>query len=152
MDERALLEEYVAGGKLMQLSTIDADGAPRVCSVWYLAEFRPDRLWFVSRQDREHSRNIRRNPLVAGAIMDIPLHELGQTARGVSFSGRAHELPGSGVNDRAKAFVARWPNAAPVLDAMPEGASRLYEITVGEWVLFDEENFRRDPRRVIPGR
>ncbi len=152
MDERAILEEYVSGGKLMQLSTIDESGGPRVCSVWYIVEFRPDRLWFLSRQDREHSRNIRRNPLVAGAIIDIPVRELGQVARGVSFSGHARELPGTGVDDRARAFAARWPRAAPVVAAMPEGASRLYEIAVDEWVLFDEENYRGDPRRVIPGR
>ncbi|MGW5384106.1 pyridoxamine 5'-phosphate oxidase family protein [Nocardia sp. NPDC003963] len=152
MNERGLLEEYVAGGKLMQLSTVYADGTPRVCNVWYLAAFGPDRLWFLSRQDREHSQNIRRNPAIAGAIVDIPLYELGQTARGVSFSGRAVELPGEGIEERAQAFGVRWPNAAPTLDAMPEGASRLYEISVTEWVLFDEENYRGDPRRVIPGR
>ncbi|MEV0107667.1 pyridoxamine 5'-phosphate oxidase family protein [Nocardia sp. NPDC050799] len=152
MNERELLEQYVASGKLMQLSTVDEDRTPRMCSVWYLAAFRPDRLWFLSRRDREHSRNIRRNALVAGAIVDIPLHELGQTARGVSFSGRAEELRGEGIEDWARAFGVRWPNAAPVLEAMPEGASRLYEIAVTEWVLFDEENYRDDPRRVIPGR
>ncbi|MGW1740484.1 pyridoxamine 5'-phosphate oxidase family protein [Nocardia sp. NPDC001965] len=151
MSERQLLEEYVAGGKLMQLATVDEIGTPRVCSVWYLAAFRPDKLWFLSRRDREHSLSIRRNALVAGAIVDIVLDELGQTARGVSFSGRAEELPGVGIEDRARAFGVRWPNAAPVLEAMPEGASRLYEIAVAEWVLFDEENYRGDPRRVIPG-
>lgn len=62
--------------------------------------------------------------------------------------GRIHPWRPS---DRVRAFAARRPNAAPVLDAMPEGASRLYEIAVDEWVLFDEENYRSDPRRVIPG-
>ncbi|MEV6072274.1 pyridoxamine 5'-phosphate oxidase family protein [Nocardia sp. NPDC052001] len=151
MDERGLLEDYVSGGKLMQLSTIAEDGSPRVCSVWYLPRFGPDTLHFISRTDREHSRNISRNPAVAGAIIDIPIVELGQVARGVSFTGVARELPGVGIEELAKDFAARWPNATGVLRAMPNAASRLYEIAVTEWVLFDEENFRPSPRRIIKG-
>ncbi|MFB7719536.1 pyridoxamine 5'-phosphate oxidase family protein [Nocardia sp. NPDC056100] len=151
MDERGLLEDYVSGGKLMQLSTIAEDGSPRVCSVWYLPRFGPDTLHFISRTDREHSRNISRNPAVAGAIIDIPIVELGQVARGVSFTGVSRELPGVGIEALAKDFAARWPNATGVLQAMPNAASRLYEIAVTEWVLFDEENFRPSPRRIIKG-
>lgn len=135
----------------MQLSTVCGDGTPTVCSVWYLPVFRPDRLYFVSRTDRLHSNNIRRNPAVAGAILDSPPTELGLTARGVSFTGRARQLPGVGIDEQARAFVDRWPNAAGVVSAMPEGASRMFEIDVAQWVLFDEENFRGGPRREIDG-
>ncbi|WP_067669423.1 pyridoxamine 5'-phosphate oxidase family protein [Nocardia miyunensis] len=151
MDERELLEEYVRDAKLMQLSTVCGDGTPTVCTVWYLPMFRPDRLYFVSRTDRLHSNNIRRNSAVAGAILDDPPVELGLTARGVSFTGRARQLPGVGIDELARAFVGRWPNAAGVLDAMPEGASRMFEVVVGQWVLFDEKNFRGGPRREIDG-
>ncbi|MEU0539636.1 pyridoxamine 5'-phosphate oxidase family protein [Nocardia sp. NPDC005978] len=149
MEERRLLEEYVAGGGLMQLATVGDDGTPRVCSVWYLPSFGPDRLHFISRRDRLHSKNIDGNPAVAGAIIDNPPAELGLTGRGVSFTGVARELPGTGNDDVAAAFAARWPRAGGVLSAMPDAASRLYEIAVSEWVLFDEENFPASPRRVI---
>ncbi|MFF0487491.1 pyridoxamine 5'-phosphate oxidase family protein [Nocardia sp. NPDC004068] len=152
MNERDHLEHYVRSGKLMQLASVSGDGTPRVCSVWYLPNFAPDLLYFVSRADREHSENIRRTPSVAGAIIDIPVVELGQTARGVQFVGQARELPGTGIDELAARFVERWPNAKRVFDAMPGGASRLYEIAVSEWVLFDEENYRSDPRRRISGR
>lgn len=49
--------------------------------------------------------------------------------------------------------MAHWPRAEVALDpgklARGETATRLYEITVFEWVLFDEANFPEQPRRVI---
>lgn len=149
--ERELLEDYIADAGLMQLSTVCADGTPVVCTVWYVPTFGPDRLRFISRMDRVHSRNIRRNPAVAGAVLADPPAELGLTGRGVSFTGRAAELPGSGIDAEKQAFAARWPKAAGVLGAMPDCASRMYEIAVERWVLFDEENFRESPRREIAG-
>ncbi|MFI5779239.1 pyridoxamine 5'-phosphate oxidase family protein [Nocardia sp. NPDC051570] len=151
MDERELLEEYVTGGGLMQLATVCEDGTPSACTVWYVSTFRPDRLRFISRQDRLHSTNIRRDPAVGGVILKDPPAELGSTARGVSFVGRARELPGTGIDAKIAAFVDRWPGAAGVLGAMPEGASRMYEVTVRQWILFDEKNFREHPRREVPG-
>ncbi|MCM6776577.1 pyridoxamine 5'-phosphate oxidase family protein [Nocardia sp. CDC159] len=152
MDERELLEEYVARARLLQLATVSASGAPSVCTVWYVPELRPDRLRFVSRRDRLHPGNIRCDPAVAGAILDNPPEELGLTARGVSFTGRVRQLPGEGIEAEIAAFVNRWPRAAGVLGAMPEGASRMYEIAVEQWVLFDEQNFPKAPRREIAGR
>ncbi len=151
VDERELLEQYVLAAKLMQLSTVCPDGTPTVCTVWYVPAFRPDRLHFVSRTDRLHSENIVRNPAVAGAIIDNPPAEMGLTARAVSFTGRARILPVTGIDEKARAFVARWPAAARVFDAMPDVPSRLYEVAVAQWVLYDEENFRSSPRREIAG-
>ncbi|RDI69356.1 pyridoxamine 5'-phosphate oxidase family protein [Nocardia pseudobrasiliensis] len=151
MDERELLEEYVADGGLMQLATVREDGMPSVCTVWYVAMFRPDRLLFISRRDRLHSTNIRRDRAVGGAILKDPPAELGLTGRGVSFTGYAKELPGTGIDGEIALFARRWPGAAGVLGAMPEAASRMYEVSVGQWVLFDEKNFRQSPRREIAG-
>ncbi|WP_024806561.1 pyridoxamine 5'-phosphate oxidase family protein [Nocardia sp. BMG51109] len=152
MGERELVEDYVGDGGLMQVATVRADGSPVVCTVWYVPSFDPDRLHFISRTDRIHSANLRRNPAVGGAILHDPPAELGLTGRGLSFTGRAVELPGAGIEAEKRAFAARWPNAAGVLGAMPDAASRLYEIAVQHWVLFDEENFPESPRREIAGR
>ncbi|WP_280271562.1 pyridoxamine 5'-phosphate oxidase family protein [Nocardia wallacei] len=151
MRERELLEEYIADGGLMQLSTVRPDGTPVVCTVWYVATFYPDRLRFISRTDRVHSHNIRRNPAVAGAVLADPPAELGLPGWDVSFTGRAVELPGTGIDAEKREFAARWPRATGVLEAMPDCASRMYEIAVERWVLFDEENFRESPRREIAG-
>jgi len=152
--ERALLIDYVRSGKLMQLATLNQNGAPALCHVWYRPAFEPDRLWFISRHDRSHSDNIRSNAAVAGGIVAIPLDGLGQTVRGVTFTGAATELPTEGIDDEVAGFIERWPNAAGAIDldalARNDTPTRLYRISVEAWVLFDEENFPSDPRRTIP--
>ncbi|MGH3853896.1 MAG: pyridoxamine 5'-phosphate oxidase family protein [Pseudonocardiaceae bacterium] len=152
-NERVLLEHYVQAGKLMQLASLNSDGSPVVCNVWYDAHFAPDVLRFISRRSRQHSQNIRIDGRVAGGIMAIPLEGLGQAVRGVTLTGVARELPTSGIDREVVAFVARWPRAEAALhpeklahDKMP---TRLYEVTVAEWVLFDEANFPDQPRRVM---
>ncbi|WP_196814506.1 pyridoxamine 5'-phosphate oxidase family protein [Nocardia sp. BMG111209] len=147
MSERDLLQEYVAAGKLMQVATIAADSTPRVCSVWYAVESDSSRLWFLSRTTREHSANLRERPAVAGAIVAIPLTGIGQTVRGVQFTGRARELAAD--DETARMVVGNWPEVRAALDLA--GPSRLYEIAVTEWVLFDEEHYPDDPRRTISG-
>ena len=152
-NERALLEQYVQAGKLMQLASLSSDGSPVICNVWYDAHFAPDVLRFISRYDRQHSQNVRIDGRVAGGIIAIPLEELGQTARGVTFTGSARELPASGIDGEITAFVARWPRAEASLNpgklSSGEIVTRLYEVTIAEWVLFDEENFPEQPRQVI---
>ena len=151
---RDILEDYVRSGQLMQVATLTSpDTGPGLCSVWYDAHFGPDLVRFISRHDRQHSRAIRADPRVAGAIVAIPLTGLGQVARGVTFTGRAHELPSLGIDQQIGEFCRRWPNAQPAIDpgklAAGETPSRLYEIRVTEWVLFDEKNFPQQPRQVI---
>ncbi|MGH3548539.1 MAG: pyridoxamine 5'-phosphate oxidase family protein [Pseudonocardiaceae bacterium] len=152
-NERTLLEQYVRAGKLMQLASLTRDGSPVLCNVWYDAHFAPDVLRFISRHDRQHSQNIRLDGRVAGSVIAIPLDGLGQTARGVTFTGVAHELPTCGVEKEVTAFLARWPQAEKALNpeklTKEETSNRLYEFAVTEWVLFDESNFPEQPRRVI---
>src|SRR5690349_550170 len=110
-DERDLLEAYVLAGKLMQVASLETDGSPRVCNVWYDPHFAPDLLRFISRHDRLHSANIRRDGRVAGGVIAITLEGLGQVARGVTFQGLARELPTTGVDGKARDFIRRWPRA-----------------------------------------
>jgi len=150
---RALLRAYVEAGKLTQVATLGPDGSPSLCNVWYDAHFMPDVLRFISRHDRHHCQNIRRDPRVGGSIIAIDLDGLGQVARGVTYTGQARELPRSGIAHQLGAFLARWPAAAGAIDAdrlsRGETPTRLYEIAVSEWVLFDEGNFPDQPRQVI---
>lgn len=151
--DRELLESYVLTGKLMQLASLSPDGFPAMCNVWYDAHFRPDLVRFISREDRRHSENIRRAPQVAGSIIAVTLEGLGQKAQGVTFTGLARELPAAGSDSEIEDFLKRWPAAAsainPTKAAPYRPTSRLYEIAVSEWVLFDEEHFSHQPRRVI---
>lgn len=156
--ERALVEEYVAAGKLMQVATVGRDGGPAVCSVWYEAAFRPDKLTFLSQRDRHHSENIRNHGRVAGAIVDIELQGAGQQVRGVSFKGHAIEITVGEHTLGAEAlgrYLRRWPimELAVESGALDPGETQacFYQIDVYEWVLFDQVNYPDDPRRTVPG-
>lgn len=153
-DLRLLLETYVRTGKAMQLATLDADGAPYVSNLWFASAFNPDRLYFISRPHRQHCLNIRERGRVAGAVLAIELEDLGQRVRGVTFTGTAVELPTTGIEAPIDAYLGRWPMAAGAIDAARLAAGethhRLYEIIVTGWILYDEENFRGDPRQPVP--
>jgi hypothetical protein len=51
-----------------------------VVDVRLASAFGPDRLFFISRPNREHCANLRRDGRVTGAVLAIPLDSLGQTA------------------------------------------------------------------------
>ncbi len=133
----------------MQVASVSGTGDPAMCHVWYHARFGPDRLYFISRRDREHSVNIRNDERVAGGIVAIPLTGLGQTVRGVTFKGRAREL-GADASAELQSFLERWPQARSAITlervAGDDTHSRLYEIRVSQWVLFDEETYPESPR------
>lgn len=160
-DARKILEKYVTACNVLQMATISETGSPAVCNLWYSAHFKPDKLYFNSRNTREHSINIRRNPQVAGGIVSIPLStRLGQAVRGVTFKGTARELGADAVHELEE-FYKRWPDSRRMISiqqiaqneithAQNETSHRLYEITVDEWVMFDETIFPRQ-NCVIPG-
>ncbi|GIG59120.1 hypothetical protein Lfu02_34920 [Longispora fulva] len=153
-DARQLLEDYVSTGKVMQVATLNDEGAPVVCNVWFASTLAPDRLYFISRPTRFHSANIRRDSRVAGSVLAIDLTELGQDVRGATFTGSAVELPTTGVDEEIAVFAGRWPRAARAIDArrMADGENhhRIYRIDVDGWILFDEENFPDEPRQPVP--
>lgn len=155
-DLRELLTGYVRTGKVMQLSTLDADGAPYVNNLWFASAFEPDRLWFISRPARLHCDNIRERARVAGAILAVDVVDPSVAVRGVTFTGTATELPTSGIDAQLAAYAGRWPVTAQAVDPerMAAGRShhRLYEIQVAGWVLYDEVNFRADPRQPVDAR
>jgi uncharacterized protein YhbP (UPF0306 family) len=152
-DVRELLESYVQVGKVTQLATLDEQGDPYVNNLWFASSFSPDRLYFISRPTRVHCENIRHRGRVAGGVLAIELHGLGQAVRGVTFTGHAVELATSGIDAQIQVYVDRWPEAAKAIDpvrmANGETHHRLYEIYVDSWILYDEENFRADPRQPV---
>jgi uncharacterized protein YhbP (UPF0306 family) len=151
---RALLVTEVQAGKAMQLATLGPDGAPVVCNLWFASSFEPDRLYFISRPSRAHCENVRRDPRVGGAVLAIQLDDPGSTAaRGVQFTGRAVELPTTGIGEQIAIYARRWPATANAIDPVRlergETHHRVYEIAVTDWVLYDEANFGRDPRQPV---
>jgi hypothetical protein len=90
---------------------------------------------------------------VAGAVLAIQPDRLGQPVRGVTFTGDATELPTTGVDGPVGTYLTRWPEADAAIDPqrLAQGLThhRIYEIAVDGWVLYDEVNFRADPRQPV---
>ena len=152
-DEVALLREYIDAGKLMQVATVNSDSKPWVVNVWY-AQTPGLELIFTSNVARLHSGHIKENQAVAGSIIAIELKGLGlQDARGVTFSGTGRECSGGELEEAYETYAARWGKARELfpLSQIESGASpmRMYKITPTQFILFDEENFPKEPKRVI---
>ena len=56
-------------GLLMDIATLDSDGWPAVCPIWYI--FEEGQLWFTPRQHSEWLGNLRRDARVALCIDEI---------------------------------------------------------------------------------
>lgn len=161
--DRELLQEYVRAGQLMQLATVRSDGSPMVGNLWYDPHFAPDLLRFVARHDGWHGADGHRvgghggagagGGRVGGSILAVPPDVRAGTVRGVTFTGTVRPLPPEGSAAAARAFLERWPGAEVAIDpgrlARHETPSRLYEVVVAEWVLFDERRFPAESRHVL---
>jgi uncharacterized protein YhbP (UPF0306 family) len=151
-DETVLLREYISAGKLMQVASQDPDNKPWLFHVWYAQNSQLE-LIFASNVARLHSNYIKNSPSVAGGIIAIDLEGLGQKVRGVTFVGDAHECAGQELEEAHETYAARWPNAQELfpLAKIKSGGSpmRMYKITPTQFILFDEDNYRDQPKRVI---
>ena len=147
---REAILRQVHCGKLLQLATQTAHG-PRLCQVWYAAEPDGSRLFFISRVDRHHSRDLEVDDRVAGAIVAMDLDGPGQAIQGVTLTGAARRAQSHEVADVHAAYLAKWPRARAnwPLDRVAAETSlvQMYVVRVIEYVLFDEINFRGDPRQ-----
>ena len=88
--------------------------------------------------------------LIKSAALRGEPGQLGERVRGITATGTAREVPPGLAPMIAQTFVARWPRAAQALTPrtpdLASTSSRLYEIVVVDWVLFDEVNFPEQPR------
>jgi uncharacterized protein YhbP (UPF0306 family) len=148
---RALLREYLRGAKLMQVATV-RDAQPWMANVWFAMD-ESFRLYFISRGDRRHSKEIRANRWVAGSIVQPPFEGLGQKVRGVTFEGEATELEDDDLVYGYDTYRRRWPqveSSAPLPEiASGKSQTRVYRVVPRLFVLFDEVNYPKDPRQEI---
>lgn len=99
-------DEFLAEpGIIMNIATVDADGAPLVTPIWYIYE--DARIWFTPRQHSEWLRHIRNDNRVA-----LSIDEASQPYRKVVVRGRAnidYEVGQDDVwRDRYRRIAARY--------------------------------------------
>jgi uncharacterized protein YhbP (UPF0306 family) len=144
-----LIREFLSTAKLMQVATC-VDNQPWVAHVWFSHDDKLN-LYFISRNDRRHSQEIRKQPKVAGGIVNPPFEGLGQKVRGLSFQGNAYETEGSSLEEAYEHYRKRWSNVVEhaKLKDMIDGSIkvRVYKIVPTLYVLFDEIDFPSQPRQ-----
>jgi uncharacterized protein YhbP (UPF0306 family) len=149
VDLRTLISEYLKKAKLMQIATVKND-KPWVASVWYVVDNELN-LYFMSKDSRRHSLEIKNNPNVAGAIV-IPHKTLGDKTRGLQFEGTCKEVKGTAALKTFTLFIKTYPMITKFVSSTKEllkSPHRFYKVTPNQIVLFDELNFPDNPRQEL---
>lgn len=145
MDVKKLIEEYLAEARLLQVATMVND-QPWVCTV-YFAHDPQLNLYWLSKPNRRHSKELAKNPHAAGAIV-LP-HTPGDKVRGLQLQGTVEEITEPAKLHREfKHYGERFKT----MDELPkiisgENKHHLYKLKPTLIVLFDEVNFPDQPRQ-----
>lgn len=132
-----VIREYLPGIIHMSLAT-SRGNKPWVCEVHYV--FDTDlNLYFRSKIDRRHSKEIEDNAFVAGNI--VTQHQEGEKPRGVYFEGIAELLENVDTNHIAyKLYCERFgTNKSIIEEAKKEDGHKFYKIKVATYYLFDSK-------------
>lgn len=148
VDIEKTIREYLPNVVHMSLSTT-MDGKPWVCEV-HFAYDQDLNLYFRSKRDRRHSREIAQNPYVAGNI--VTQHMIGQKVRGVYFEGRAVLL--EDIDEQHPAFVClceRFNRGNDILEeSKTEDGHKFYKILVDTFYVFDSRESTPGEKYELP--
>ena len=145
---KGLIKKYLEEAKLMQLATSLGD-KPWVCSVWFAADKDLNIYWFSS-TNRRHSKEVLKNPNVAGAIV-LP-HTPDDPPRGIQFSGVANVLEdGKEIEKVISIYSKRIFPKGKISEFMnnKEKPHKFYKIKPKQYVLFDAVNFPKNSRQEL---
>lgn len=147
-DLKELIREYLKEAKLMQLAT-SLDGQPWVCSVWFAADNDLNIYWFSS-VARRHSKEVLKNPKVAGAVV-LP-HTPNDPPRGIQFSGEATVLEDEAEIEKVISYYSgRIFTSEKIKEFMgdKDNPHKFYKIKPTQFVLFDVVNFPESSRQEL---
>ncbi len=144
---KGLIEDILQHTGVMQVATLSG-GKPRVATVWFSYDTDLN-LYFVSRSDREHSRDIGRDNRIAGSIVDPRHAKPGNAVRGLSFQGTAIEAKGTALDKAYSQYCKRFPIVSERVSLQDMQSNktmlRMYKISPENFVLFDEVDFVEQP-------
>ena len=105
LSESEVITFLQEAGLLMDIATLDSDGWPAVCPIWYV--FEENKIWFTPRQHSEWLANIRNDSRVA-----LCIDETAVPYRKVIVQGRAtvvHEVGHDDLwRDRYRRIAERY--------------------------------------------
>ena len=151
MDAQNLYRTHLQDIKLMQLATVGGN-RPWLCSVWFAAD-ENDCIYWISRDTRRHSIEVKTNPNVACTFQKHYEGGLGEKGQALVIAGKAEKLSGIDCDTPYNLYAARYPQ---ILEFQSKedflndrGHHYFYKLTPKEIVLWDDVNFPDDPRQVI---
>jgi nitroimidazol reductase NimA-like FMN-containing flavoprotein (pyridoxamine 5'-phosphate oxidase superfamily) len=139
-DIAAIARAIIESNRYMALATADEDGMPWASPVWYAPEAYHELFW-VSKPEARHSRNLAVRPQLAIVIFDS--HQAGGW-NALYMSAVAEDLAdvdeGIGIfNRRGEAQGLRaWTRE----EVLPPARHRLYRATVSEHFVLDPHDQR----------
>ena len=126
-DPAAVVREIIDANRYMTLATADGDGRPWASPAWYAHQGYTDLFW-VSRPEARHSRNLAVRPEVGIVIFDSTVPE--GDGQAVYVEALAEELDGADRDEGIAIFSRRSEagGATPwgVTDVTAPAALRLY--------------------------
>lgn len=147
MELEKLVAGYLSSAKMMQLATING-GEPWICTVYFVADESRNIYW-ISKPERRHSKEILQNSKVAVAIpvKFVP----GEDVVGLQITGVAQEVSDAAEIQKAlRLYADKFSRGEEFYSEFVAGKNphKLYRVKPTSIVLFDEENFD-EPRQEL---
>jgi uncharacterized protein YhbP (UPF0306 family) len=145
MNAKDLIKQYINQPIIMQLATC-VNNQPWVCTVHFYADDKLNLYW-VSRNDRRHSKEIKVNPKVSATIL---IHENTATEDwviAVTLEGIAEVVDESIIQNVGQDYVNKTAKDPELLAKIVDGPDKFYRLIPSSIVLFDNKNFPKDPRQ-----
>ena len=145
MDLRKIIEKDLKKARMMQVATVK-NNQPWNCTVYFAADDDLNLYW-ISKPDTRHSKEIEGNSKVAAAI---PVKFDNLTVRGLSIEGKATEVKNlNEIKQKVKLYSDKFNRGEDWYKDFISGNNphKLYRIKPTKFVLFDRVNFPDNDRQ-----
>jgi len=145
MNPIALIDQYIAQAKIMQIATVKGD-QPWICTVYCVPE--GHNLYWLSWPTRRHSQEIAAHSKIAIAIAI----QTAQPVIGLQAEGNVTEVTDQAEVDRIAAkYVATHGVGKQFAANFAAGTNQhhMYKCTPRKIVLFDEKHFPGEARKEV---
>lgn len=147
MDLRKLIKNYLKRTRMLQIAT-SVNGRPWCCTV-YFAHDKDFNFYWISKPSTRHSKEIVKNPNVAGTIVYDQQPYPKKGVRGLQFEGKAKLLSGREEEKASKFYIKQLNREESLLEDIRSGKNshKFYRTKPSKFVLFDRENFPKNERQ-----
>lgn len=149
MEPKAIVSKYLPLINIMQLAT-SSDDRPYLCTVHYYSDSELNLYW-TSMLERNHSKEIARNPRVAAYVLVHENTPAEDYVIGITFIGKA-ELIGREIDEEtASSYAAKLRDDPSFVRKVKDDTTpfKFYKLTPERIILFNNKDFPEEPRQVI---